>query len=186
MPNTDSVDRVSQNLIDGNVNVTEYPNITDNAAPTPADIVTRYVWNRLPAVDDNDAYDVRSAGIDPGTGFSPPIVSHTALQAVIDNHPKIFLPKGICQLTGTVTLKPNTIPFGAGQGLTRIEVDPNWNPTVETPIIQTDNSVIATTYLDNLSVGVDVINLANDFFTVLHWESWRQFKGLYRSSLSCE
>lgn len=165
MPSVDVESRVSQNLIDGIVNTAEYPTITNNAPVVPLDIVTRHVWAKLPSVDDSDAYNVSSGGVHPGP------VSAAVLQGIIDANPKVFLPKGIYQLDGTITLRPNTILFGAGRALTRIEVNPTWNPPGETPIITTDDSASATTYLGNLSIGVDVANLANDYFNALHWKA---------------
>jgi hypothetical protein len=173
MPGADPKGQLSQNLINGVVDSNEYAGITNSAPVPPSDIVTRHAWVRLPSMEDSNAYDVRSGGINPGTSWAPTIVSHTTLQGIIDANQKVFLPKGIYQLTGPITLRSDTILFGAGRGLTRIEVDPNWSSavTAETPIIQTDNSTTATTYLGDLSIGVDATNLANDFFTALHWKA---------------
>lgn len=188
IPNADTLGRLSRNLIEGVINSTEYPVITSNAGFPPTDLVTRHAWIKLPSVNDSDAYDIRSAGINPGTDFDPIIVNHTTLQNIINTHPKVFLPKGIYQLTGPITLNSNTVLYGAGRGLTRIEVDPDWSlsVTTETPIIQTVNTATATTYLGDLSIGVDTLNEDNDWYTALLWKagasSMVHIGQVYRSS----
>ena len=150
-------------------------------APPPADLASRHAWAALPSVDDPDAVDVTA----PPSPFvpvvramnesDPTVVNSAHLQAIIDAHRKVFLPKGIYRLTAPgITLRADTILFGAARSLTRIEVDgATWNPTVETPIIQTDNDANATTYLGDLTIGVDTAVLANDYFTALNWKAGR-------------
>ncbi len=170
---TDETYRVSQNLINGTIGTAKVVSILPNAASPPTDLVSRHSWLRLPSVDDADAFDVRNGGINPGTAWNPTPVDAQALQDIIDAHQKVFMPKGVYQLKGTVTLRFNTILFGAGRGLTRIEVHPDFSNNVvsETPVITTDNVDNATTYLGDLSIGVDATDLVNDYFTALHWRA---------------
>ncbi|MEQ1694005.1 MAG: hypothetical protein ABMA00_22130, partial [Gemmatimonas sp.] len=170
----DADGKTSWTLIDGTATRAPAPlnngavsSITNDAAPPPADLLTRHVWTVLPSVDDADAVDAFTLGIAPGN------VSSVALQSVIDSHRKIFLRKGIYFLDRTITLRKDTILFGADRNLTRIEVQPSWNPTNETAMITTVNDATATTYLGELSIGVDATDLANDWFVALDWQAGR-------------
>jgi len=167
-------DKISSTLIDGTPTRTPGPlnngevySISNNVPAPPADLISRHVWTALPSVDDTDAFDAFTAGIAPGD------VSSVALQAVIDSHRKVFLRKGIYCLDGTITLRKNTILYGADRNLTRIEVQPSWNPTRETAMFTTVNDPAATTYLGDLSIGVDATDLVNDWFVALDWQAGR-------------
>jgi len=168
------VGKISSDLIDGTPSRAPDPlsngevhSISDRASAPPADLLSRHVWPVLPSVDDTDAFDAYDAGIVPGN------VSRAKLQAVIDGHRKIFLRKGIYLIDGTITLRKDTILYGADRNLTRIEVHPAWNPTSETPMITTANDASATTHLGDLSLGVDATDLANDWFVALDWQAGR-------------
>lgn len=151
-----------------------------NNTPPPDDLISRHCFTK-PSVDDTDAWDaVEQGGLVPAVSESDPAVILAAdLQAIIDNHRKVYLPKGIYRLTGTITLHPDTILFGADRNLTRIEPDPNWDPVLvggipqPTPIITTDNNANATTYLGDLSIGVHSADLARDSFIALDWQAGR-------------
>lgn len=147
----------------------EVLSLRNDAEPPPEDLLRRHVWSRLPSVDDPDAVDAFVHGIDPAS----PVVSSKALQGVIDSHRKIFLRKGIYHLDGTVTLRRDTILFGAARGTTRIEVHEDWNPDRETPIITTEDDASATTHLGDLTIGVDATELAHDWFVALDWQAGR-------------
>lgn len=170
-----NVGKISSNLIDGvsarapgPLNNGEVVSVASNAPAPPADILSRHVWTSLPSVDDADIHDAFTSGIVPGD------VSSAALQAVIDRHQKIFLRKGIYLLDGPITLRRDSVLFGADRNLTRIEVQPSWNPLRETAIVTTVNDASATTYLGDLSIGVDATDLANDWFVALDWQAGRK------------
>jgi hypothetical protein len=167
-------EKISMDLIDGVTTRTPGPlnngevvSINDNVAAPPSDLLSRHVWAALPSVDDPDAVDAFAFGIAPGN------VSAAALQSLIDTHRKIFLRKGIYYIDGTITLRKDTILYGVDRNLTRIEVNPSWNPISETAMITTDNDATATTYLGDLSVGVDATDLANDWFVAVDWQAGR-------------
>lgn len=170
----DSTGKISYDMLDGTTTRTPAPlnngevySVSNNVSAPPADLVGRHKWAALPSVDDADAVDAFALGITPGN------VSSAALQAVIDANQKVFLRKGIYYLDGTVTLRNDTILFGVARGTTRIEVQPDWNPTSETAMIATDNDATATTYLGDLTIGVDATDLANDWFVALDWQAGR-------------
>ncbi len=130
-------------------------------------------------MDDGDAFDAFNAGITPGN------ISSAALQNVINTHRKVFLRKGIYFLDGVVghngptpvygpiTLRRDTILFGAARHLTRIEVNPSWDPTSETAMIATYNDAAATTSIVGLTMGVDATDRVNDWFVALDWQAGR-------------
>ena len=160
---------------------------TPTIVKTPLNnLVTKHKWDSLPSADDSDAFNVMTqGGITPGKEGDTVVVNSRTLQDIIDRYSapnpkkKIFLPKGIYRLTGPINLRSNTTLFGAARNLTRIEVAPSWSAQlvntpakrVETPIITTDPSGTATTYLGDLTIGVDVSSLSVDWFTALHWRA---------------
>ncbi len=170
----DSDGKASWDLIDGVATKTPAPldngevaSIQPDAATPPSDLAKRHSWKSLPAMTDSDTFDAFDAGIAPGN------VSAAALQQVIDDHRKVFLRKGIYFLDGTVTLRKDTVLFGAARNLTRIEIQPSWTPTVETPVFTTVNDATATTYIGELSIGVSATYLEYDWFTALDWQAGR-------------
>ncbi|MDP3072585.1 MAG: MBG domain-containing protein [Opitutaceae bacterium] len=183
-PDTDG--KIATDIIDGAVTRSPGPlangevvSVTNDVSAPPADLVSRHAWVSLPSVDDGDAFDAFNAGITPGN------ISSAALQNVINTHRKVFLRKGIYFLDGVVghngptpvygpiTLRRDTILFGAARHLTRIEVNPSWDPTSETAMIATDNDATATTYIGGLTLGVDATDLVNDWFVALDWQAGR-------------
>lgn len=176
----DSSGKASFTLIDGLQSKTPAPknngevvSVTGGASPPPSDLQSRHSWGTLPSVDDGDFYDPVGAGLITLTNGEAN-VSQTTLQSVIDSHKKIFLRKGIYHLNGTITLRKNTILFGAARFLTRIEVNgAQWKPTSETAMITTVDDAAATTSLSDLTIGVDATNLANDWFVALDWKAGR-------------
>lgn len=186
----DSTGKITQVLVDGVVSrAPPVATLTGNAGAPPADLATRHRWIALPSVDDPDAVDVTAppsplVPVVPAVDENDPaVVDSAALQAIIDTHRKIFLPKGIYRLTAPgITLRPDTILFGAARNLTRIETDPDWNPTQESPVIRTDDAVATTTYLGDLTIGVrvrpgatfaELADFTHDFFTALEWQVGR-------------
>lgn len=182
--------KITQVLVEGSVSRTPpAATLTGNAGDPPVDIVSRHRWVALPSVDDPDAVDVTAppaplAPVVPAVDENDPaVVDSAALQAIIDAHRKVFLPKGIYRLTAPgITLRPDTILYGAARNLTRVEVDPTWKPTQETPVIRTDDDAAATTYLGDLTIGVKVrpgatfaelADITHDFFTALDWQAGR-------------
>jgi hypothetical protein len=168
---------------------------TNNSGAPVTDLRGDHVWGGLPAVDSANVIDVTtdvplSQRIVPAVDdLDTRVVDHTKLQDIIDAHSpasprtRIFLPRGIYRLTGPINLKPNTTLFGAARHLTRIEVAPSWTAKlvstpalrVETAMITTTGSPTATTYLGDLSIGVDTSdnNVAGDWFTALNWSAGR-------------
>ncbi|MBL9186324.1 MAG: hypothetical protein JNK23_02480 [Opitutaceae bacterium] len=205
-----SLPRLSTTLIEGTPGTAE-TNVISLAAAAPTDLINRHVWNALPSVDDPDAVDVMSDSrlltseriLPTDTG----VVLSAKLQAILDAHRKVFLPKGTYKLGAPLTLGAHNVLFGADRNLTRIEVDSAWTPWkdtsnnfIETPMIRTVVDQHGTTYLGDLSIGVDVGEVQpaqgdnqaspDDWFVALHWRVGRNslvhIGPIYRSATDIE
>lgn len=164
----DNVNRISRSMLDGSLSTTGQPVVAVTpSAPEPAwDLVLRHVWASLPSVDDTDYVDAFALGIKPGT------VSSAAFQDLINTHRKIFLRPGVYSLNSPgITLKNDTILFGAARHLTRIETVTNWLPKSEVQIVKTSDDANATTYIGDLSIGVNTANQTNSVFCALDWQA---------------
>jgi len=165
-------------------------NIISNSSAPPLDLASRHAWLKKPSVDDANAYDI-SNDVVIGTDFQPITLNHNVLQNILNTHPKVFIPKGIYKLTGSITLGANNILFGAGRGLTRIETADSF-PVAgqETPIITTVNNTAAKTYIGELSIGVNTSPLSKDYLAALIWKagasSMVHIGQVYRSNDSSE
>lgn len=144
--------------------------VTDYSGPPPGNLVGKHIWASLPSVDDDDYYD--PVGADE---IKPGIVLQKTFQDIIDYNPKrkIFLRPGVYQLTGKITLKRDTILFGAARHLTTIEAAASWQPTSETAMIDTEAEANATTYIGDLGIGLRADNYNYDRFVALDWQAGR-------------
>ena len=161
--------------------------IEPNAAP-PADLVRRHVWTSLPSCE----------GQDDGTKVvtSPPYNAvpnddkddRAAIQAAIDDaeaagHGRVFLPAGMFEIGGTLTLRAKTKLFGVGRQLTVIGCHDSWCPTTGEPaMLRTVNDPDAETTLAFLTVNARTIGggknelgaHACDRFNPIHWRAGRR------------
>ncbi len=176
--------RESYQIIDGGLAVrtpAESSNLA-TASTAPTDLVTRHIWSQLPSVDDTDYYDPI------GTNLTSPAdtrftwdgtnqvyrISAADLNTVIEDHPKIFLRKGVYRVNNTgsgapVMLKKDSVLFGAGRHLTRVEAD--WSPSSEVTFITTYSDPSATTYLGDIAIGVPSEPQSIDWFNALDWQA---------------
>ena len=160
---------VSSNLIGGVFSQDEVIAVTENASAPPTDIRSRHVWAALPSVEDSDVYI-------PGTSELPADGTNvrSQLQSLIDAHPKLYVPPGTYSIGSPgITLHADTILSGAGRHLTKLRTHSSWLPTAAATVVSTDNSGTAITYLGDLSIGVNTLNLANAWFTALEWRAGR-------------
>lgn len=167
---TDGDTFVSSNLIDGVFSQAEVISVTENTPAPPSDIRARHVWASLPSVQDNDVYVPTTAEL-PADGSTD---VRSQLQNLIDAHPKLYLPPGRYKIGSPgVTLHANTILFGASRSLTKLETHSGWTPTSPATVVSTDDAAAARTYLGDLSIGLNTLNLANAWFTALEWRAAR-------------
>ncbi len=137
-------------------------------APPPSDLISRHLPPPLPDPF-REAVDVRSLGA-AGDGTTD---DTAAIQAAIDSHPVIFLPKGDYVVSKTLVLHPETVLFGIAKNLARLQVAPGWRPVRETPILLTDEAPDGRTMLADLRVEYPLDQPAYDYFNVLTWRAGR-------------
>jgi hypothetical protein len=143
----------------------------------PTNLFSSHVWSGLPTVDDNDYYDFAAQHNLTFTNGAV-AVQASLLQGAIDAHQKVFLRAGAYRLDNKITLRNNTVLFGADRRRTRIEVE-GWIGSTgsSSPLVQTDpldaNAANATTYLGDLIIGVPASPSSMDFFTALNWGAGR-------------
>lgn len=160
--------------------------VISSSSVAPAEkFIRKHAWVKLPSIDDTDIDAIFPSPTLEPTYPSPYTLNHVAFQQLINSNRKIFLRPGIFKLTGPITLKANTILFGAGKLHTRIEVDESFpiqtcidpatgrSKRCNTPVIATDNNADATTYIGGLSIGVPANDPSRDYFTALDWRAGR-------------
>ncbi|MBN1676661.1 MAG: hypothetical protein JXR37_36795 [Kiritimatiellae bacterium] len=163
----------SDALIDGQVTKQTALRANAAAAAPPSDLVERHLWGKLPEYGDGDptvVNAVRDLGLD-NTGKTS---VRAALQAAIDKHEKIFLPKGRYMLDGTVTLRANTKLFSASPNNTEFVTDPEWKPATETPILTTEDAPDGTAVLSGFKIQYNAAPAGTYHFNVLTWRVGRR------------
>ena len=157
-------------LVDGLKSKNEIIDVLNDASAPPVDLVTRHGIAKLPSFEDPDTViltEVCSARGDDDADDADEI------QKAINQHEKIFVPKGTFRLKKTITLGSDTILIGLDRNMTRIKAHSSWKPTREVPLITTVDDADATTFLGPLCIGYQIENLAYDWFIGLDWRAGR-------------
>ncbi|MBN1674983.1 MAG: hypothetical protein JXR37_28330 [Kiritimatiellae bacterium] len=158
-------------LVNGTRTTEPWLEVGGSVSAPPADLLSRHVWTELPSFEDADAKNVKDPDIAAkGDGKTD---DTQALQKAIDAHRKVFLPKGTYRISGTLTLKKDTVFFGSTKAHAIITNDENWHPPVESPMITTVDDAEATTFLGNIQFHLCQHTPANDKVTMLHWRAGR-------------
>jgi hypothetical protein len=125
---------------------------TDAIAP-PTDLTSKHIWSSTPSFEDADAFLITD-------------LTTTGIQAAINAHTKVCLPKATISLSAPITLKANTILFGCpGFGRCGTVFTNGFTPTSASWLITTENSASATTYL--MDIATEPANI--DYVGSLHW-----------------
>ncbi|MBN1674872.1 MAG: hypothetical protein JXR37_27760 [Kiritimatiellae bacterium] len=181
----------SRSLVNGVVSAAALPSVAieNHAAPPPADLLSRHLWAKLPSFEDGPYVDVREHGATPYVHDNPrwagPAHGNTgpddtaAIQAAIDaasaaGHGRVIIPRGTLHISDTLRLHPDTVLIGAGPGVSTVSFHANWLPTAETPMIRTDDSAAATTFLGFLSLYSRTAPFEHGFMTFLDWRAGRR------------
>lgn len=155
------------NLIDGDVSQATISDIV--SASPPSDIRTKHLISDVPSFEDNDVVDIRDLG---ATGDDE--TDDTAIiQNAINNHRKVFIPKGRFLISDTLELRNDTQIFGASLSIARLEATSDWNPTQQTYYMRSPDNADATTYLEGISFFLPMMDLDRDRFGMLDWRSGR-------------
>ena len=169
-----SGERRSWNLIEGGKDDNEIADIARNSADPPADLVSRHVLGSIPTFEDADAFNVlEQAGI-VGDGVTDVAA---ALQAVLDAHEKVFLPRGDYVLGAPLVLRAHTKLFGVPcMKRVRFYTAPSWAPGSVTCMVRTVDDADATTYMANIKLyppGEDGEPLYRTYIGGLEWRAGR-------------
>jgi len=125
----------------------------DGASP-PSDLTSRHIWASTPSFEDADAFLVPAGS------------TATQIQSAINSHTKVCLAKGTYSLSTPLTLKANSIFIGCpGLGSCGSILTYGFTPSVQTWLIETENSTSAITYLMDICTDPGNAN----YLGSLHW-----------------
>jgi len=153
----------SENLIVENPNIdnkkvsSPYFRYKLNVAP-PANLRSKHIWDNktFPYWDQANVINVKTTPYNAkGDGIT---YDTAAIQAAINAHEKVFLPKGIYNISSTLKLKANTKLIGLAQHLSLLyvkDISKGFSDSSKAqPIIATANIGTATTVLASLGILV--------------------------------
>lgn len=175
-------------MVDGvtNRNAERVKLATPNIGPPPHGLLSQHLpWHGMPTYEGAGSPPTLVVTDPPYNAVPGDSLDDTAaIQRAIDDasgagHGRVFIPKfntsgtfsGAFLLTNTITLRHNTIFFGAAKAyVSELCIHASWRPTTATDIIRTEDDGSATTYLGNLALATDV-SLYRNPFTFYHWRA---------------
>jgi hypothetical protein len=131
--------------------------VSNGAAP-PSDLVTRNVPGQMPWIlDPNGILDPNVKWVtDYGADTTGKSDSTTAIRAAIiaslNNGDEVFLPRGVYNITGTLTLNPNTKLFGTPGHYSSLNGSAWVTNSTFQPFIQSANTVSGTALLSDIGI----------------------------------
>jgi polygalacturonase len=138
----------NDSFFNGSVTATKHLSLVNGSTAPPADIVSKNVWDaNYWTFEDADVKNVMDYGAK-GDGVTD---DTQAIKDAVAAGDKVFLPRGHYKVSGTITLNLNTKLFGAARQLTTLEPT-GWSAAIETPIIQSANSVNSTNVLADMKI----------------------------------
>ena len=154
--------------------------VTTTNVSTLQDLFSKHIWgNSFPSFEDEDMVNAKTAtdinGIQYNLGTADDTV---ALQNLINDHQKIFLPAGTYSVSNSLHLKKDTVLIGAEKHTTRLKAVGNWpkgEPIIMLdPLLSVEDAKNATTIISRLSLissgGIQNPMRKNAF---LHWTAGR-------------
>jgi len=145
--------RTANSIIEGVVRAPQYElkeNIQQDltTAPDVESLIRTHVWERVPSFEDDAVVDATE--VDPAILDDASTDVRARLQAVIDAHDQVFLPKGNYRMSDTLLLRSNTKLFGTGKTFTSLSVGSGWNNAEVRPLVQTVDDASGNTFLGDL------------------------------------
>jgi hypothetical protein len=172
---SDGTEIESFRLTDGSVSKQPDIHLEEDAGDPPGDLVTRHVPARLPSFEDEDAVHARDVGVR-GDGTTD---DTRALQRAINNHDKVFLPRGDYVVSGTLELRSSTQLFGVCGNLVRFYM-PDWEPSGFAPVFRSPDDAQAVSYLGDIDINLPNRGTSSDsdipdvtYLSSLHWRAGR-------------
>lgn len=178
----------SYSLIDGTTNTTaeRVKMTTPNCGSPPGGLLTRHLPAHGFPIYEGTGSPTTLVVTDPPYNAVPgDALDDTAyIQQAIDDanaagHGRVFIPKsdssgassGAFLLTNTLTLRKNTVLFGAAKAyVSELRNHPAWHPATPVSLVQTEDDASATTFMGNLALSTD-ISLYRSPFTFYHWRA---------------
>jgi len=120
-----------------------------SSTPSAAALIGRHLWaTPSPSFEDADAVSIERYGARPDDGVDDTEAIRTALA----RHAKVFVPKGVFSVRGTLLLGPRNHLFGAAKHLSIIQADSVWKASPGTPVVTTVDDAKAVTGLSSLLI----------------------------------
>ncbi|MBN1670952.1 MAG: hypothetical protein JXR37_07965 [Kiritimatiellae bacterium] len=143
----------SFSVIDGKVSRAPEPVIRIESGTPPADIVTRHVWDELPAC--TGPGDGTAVITEYGAVADDEKDDWSAIQKAIDTSKsgKVFVPPGTYHISRPLVLGANTWLFGVGRHISRIESGAVWAGGKQSFLVGTVDDPNAATFLGYLTLA---------------------------------
>ena len=125
-----------------------------NGAAPPSDLVSRNVPGQMPWAMDSSVIWATDYGADPTGKSDSTTAIRNAIAASLGHGDKVFLPRGIYNITGTLTLNTNTQLFGIPGGYTGLNGSAWVTNGVYQQFIQSANSKSSTSLISDIGVGL--------------------------------
>ncbi len=168
-----------KNLVDGTVtDATTYSYKEEGKTYDIDDLryslIEKHIYNEdtFPSWQDSDIYNVKDAGAT-GDGTTD---DAAAIQSAINNHEKIFFPKGRYCIGSQIVLKANTKIIGCDQINTCIRPLTTWQPSgsSEQIMITTEDSATGDAIIADIQIGNHAYDKNND--SVIDTWTWSDGK----------
>ena len=117
-------------------------------APLYQTLHDKHLWKDWPSFEDSDVANAKTLGAK-GDGVAD---DTTALQAAIDAHEKVFLPRGTYRVTRSLVLGPKTCLFGVARLYSTIQATDGFGEKGQ-PLVTTVDDANAVTRLSYLSLA---------------------------------
>jgi hypothetical protein len=125
--------------------------VSNGAAP-PSDLVTRNVPGQMPWILDTNAKWVTDYGADTTGKTDSTAAIRAAITASLNNGDEVFLPRGVYNITGTLTLNPNTKFFGTPGHYSSLNGSAWVTNSTFQPFIQSANTASGTALLSDIGI----------------------------------
>ena len=154
--------------------------IAIDAAASVHKLISKHIWDDFfPTFEDDDVVNAESATDINGIQYTLGTADDTvALQNLINDHQKVFLPSGSYNVSNSLHLRKDSVLIGAEKHATKLRAVGNWpkgEPIIKLdPLLSAQEAKEATTVVSRLSLissgGVQNAMRKNAF---LHWTAGR-------------
>ncbi len=134
-------------------------------APDEDRLITRHVWTAAPSFEDPETRSVIEFGAVPNDGKDDTAAFSSALRAA----EKVFVPKGVFDLSETLKIPRDRHLFGAGKHISILRANRLWKGSANTAVVTTDDDRNASTSISSLMIEND----SDQHLTLLEWRAGR-------------